>query len=57
MNDLPLAINGSAMPFLFDDDTSLIVMDKKLDIIDTKESANLQQFIIGLNQIYYLLIF
>jgi hypothetical protein len=29
VNDLPLAIEGSAMPVLFADDTSLIVTDKK----------------------------
>jgi hypothetical protein len=42
INELPLAIDGSAMPILFADDTSLIVTDKKLDILDTKLSANLQ---------------
>jgi hypothetical protein len=42
INDLPLAIDGSPMPILFADDTSLIVTDKKLEILDTKLSANLQ---------------
>jgi hypothetical protein len=29
INDLPLAIDGSATPILFADDTSVIVTDKK----------------------------
>jgi hypothetical protein len=42
INDLPLALDESVMPIPFADDTSLIVMDKNLDILDTKLSANLQ---------------
>jgi hypothetical protein len=35
-------INGSSTSILFADDTSLIVTDKNLDILDTKRSENLQ---------------
>jgi hypothetical protein len=42
VNDLPLAIDGSSTSILFTDDTSLIVTDKNLDILDTKLSENLQ---------------
>jgi hypothetical protein len=42
VNDLPLAIDGPAKLILFADDTSLLVTDKNLEILNTKLSANLQ---------------
>ena len=42
INDFPCAIDGSAMPVLFADDTSVLVTDKKQDMLDTTLSSNLQ---------------
>jgi hypothetical protein len=42
ITDLPLAIDAPATLILFADDTSLLVTDKNLDILNTKLNANLQ---------------
>jgi hypothetical protein len=42
INDLPFATDESAMPILFAVDTSLIIVDKILDIFDTKLSTNIK---------------
>jgi hypothetical protein len=41
INDLPLAINGSVIPNPFSNNKSLIIMDKNLHVLDSKQSANL----------------
>jgi hypothetical protein len=43
VNDFPTATDGSVMLILFADDTSWIITDKNLDILDTKLSKNLQK--------------
>jgi sarcosine oxidase/L-pipecolate oxidase len=42
INDLPLAVDGPATLILFADNTSLLVMDINLNILNTKLSANVQ---------------
>jgi hypothetical protein len=53
INDLPLAINNSSVPILFADDTSILVTDKNLDMLDSILSVVFQIVINGLHQIYF----
>jgi hypothetical protein len=43
INDLPLATADNAISILFDDDTSLLVIDKSLDTLETKVNESLKK--------------